>query len=398
MIDLLEQTTSARWTSKRGFLSRSEDIIFNGANSDSRGFARMESNALCEDGERRNVLFMHPRWTTRGSTIGDFDIRVPNGAVLTIELGYLAGAFGSDGVEYEIFVMAENPATRRRDKTRVFRLNKTYTRRWVESTVDLSFWSGQDVTLRLQVNAGTSSGQDWAAWSTVTINENVVRNRAQRWRFAATQLVVEDRNERSGGGDDPMLATVYFRSRFGKPGSTVTVVRDRLIVLEDNVKEGVRIPITDNDRLAIDDIISSEENGISGYFIGAFEEDQNGIDTIRTTIRDITIRVADALVANVEANSTAYLNPEELIRALEDAVEGSGLGGGGKRFLKWIARAHDFVGLNGVIFISGQIAPFYTGSPDETEKPKSPLSERNFSLLFEGADARYRITVNSDRL
>jgi hypothetical protein len=395
MIDLLARAHEARWMTRSNLFSRTEAIPFDRPNTDSRGFARRERNARCEDGEQRDVLFTHPRWTPTGSVSGDFAVRLPARPVLAIELGYLAGAVGSDGVRYEIFVIAPNPVTRRTETTQVLRLDKAYTRRWVNTMVDLSFWSGQEVIVRVHVSAGPTSGQDWAAWSVLRIDENAVRANAARWRFSPQTLTVEDRNERSGGGDDPMLAAMYFRSLFGKPGSTFTAVRDRLTVLQDNVDENVPIAITDADRLVVEDMISAEHNGIEGYSIGAFEEDQNGTDTIRSTFADVRIRLTRALAVNVEGDPDAFLDPDTLVGGLEAAIAGSDLGGQTRPFLKWIARAHDYIGLNGAIFISGAIAPLFSGSPAATERPSAPLANRDFSLLFSGSDARYRVTLNA---
>ncbi len=137
-------------------------LPFNGSPGDARGFV-IDSRSKLEDGSTKRVLRMHPKWVDNGTIKGWLPwARLPDDAVFEAEVGFLDGAQGTDGVSFQVW--AHRVHDGRVTWTRVGRLTKPYTGRLSRIRADLGFLSGQNVRLELRVDAGRSSGQDWAAW------------------------------------------------------------------------------------------------------------------------------------------------------------------------------------------------------------------------------------------
>jgi hypothetical protein len=140
-----------------------------GNHGDARGFVRSDTNVIMEDGTSwPSVLRMHPKWVNHGTIKGWLAWRlIPAGAHFQAKVGFLRGALGTDGVTFWVWV---HYLTNGREQwTPVVQHFKRYTQSLDTLDVDLSAYVGQSISIELRVDAGSSSGQDWAAWVNPTI-------------------------------------------------------------------------------------------------------------------------------------------------------------------------------------------------------------------------------------
>ncbi|TCI02260.1 hypothetical protein EZV61_15125 [Corallincola luteus] len=157
--DFLDQAPKANWTSSW------QKLPFPGGATDSRGFARYVDNAKLEDNRfYERVLQTHPQWRPHGRIAGRYtNITIPNaGADFRAEIGFLAGASGSDGAYFEIWAEFPNysgiPLRREYRKNQDGHVINDFSQ-------DLSRFRGLTGTIAITVNAGEkSSAQDWAVW------------------------------------------------------------------------------------------------------------------------------------------------------------------------------------------------------------------------------------------
>lgn len=140
-----------------------------GNDGDSRGFVRSDQNVLMEDGKPwSSVLRTHPKWVDRGTIKGWLAWRpIPTNARFQTKVGFLRGAVGTDGVTFWVWVHHLVNGLER--WTPVAQHFKKYTQSLDAIEVDLSAYAGQSISIELRVDAGGSSGQDWAAWVNPTI-------------------------------------------------------------------------------------------------------------------------------------------------------------------------------------------------------------------------------------
>ncbi|MEW6231986.1 MAG: hypothetical protein AB1566_06680 [Chloroflexota bacterium] len=157
ILDFIELAPKAVWRSGAGTLP------WPGAENDSRGFARYQNNALLEDGRSyARVLETHPQWVQGGWIEGEYpSVTLPAQSRLTGKAGFLGGATGTDGVYFAVYF--ERPGEEFRG-TRLVYLRATYDGRLDGIDADLSRFAGQRGKFYLRVDAGPSSGQDWAIW------------------------------------------------------------------------------------------------------------------------------------------------------------------------------------------------------------------------------------------
>lgn len=390
MIELLDIAPSARWVSGRAFVPN-RDLPFGGPGNDNRGFALRRNNALCEDSARRDVLFTHPQWRPFGVVSGAFLIELPANALMRFSVGFLDGARSSDGVTFSVTVDTEVGSFP------LWSLHKTYDEQWIDAEIDLSYWSGQRVALVLRAEAGRRATQDWAAWSDLVIEENEGLERpSQRWRFFPTSITVLDRTEGSGGGDDPFLATIYFRSVENRQGSTRVVLMDDLFKIAQNVGTGDTVAVPEAANLAVQDIITLRDNSINGIFVVAFEEDKRGESTIRSQLHDRADALRALLIENVENG----LNFDGLVDGVDEilgAEEGASnfreeLKDALKRAIRWLFRAHDLVDSNGIVLLGGPWAPL-AGLINLTGVTVEQLEARDVVQEFAGDDGVWEITT-----
>jgi len=157
--DFIAQAPYASWGSGAGSLP------FPGSDSDSRGFACYRDNAQLEDNSTRTrVLETHPQWTSNGWIMGRYpQLTIPVGAELRVAVGFLKGATGTDGATFEVqFEEGQKRQT-------ILSYRATYDGKIDSITLSLSPLAGRTGHLILRVNAGQSSGQDWAAWAEARI-------------------------------------------------------------------------------------------------------------------------------------------------------------------------------------------------------------------------------------
>ncbi len=158
--DFVSQASSASWSSGAGGLT------FPGSDNDSSGFAlyRGSSFLLEDDSSRSQVLETHPEWVSNGWIMGRYPpLTVPADAELRVIVGFLKGASGSDGVDF--VVQFEEGQTRQTMLSR----RATYDGELDSVTPGLSSIAGKTGHFILYVDAGQSSGQDWAIWAEAQI-------------------------------------------------------------------------------------------------------------------------------------------------------------------------------------------------------------------------------------
>jgi hypothetical protein len=169
IIDMLELSPQARWqgaqlTDSSGNSRDGVDLVFNGNDGDASGFVILSPSIALEDGTTRRALRTHPKWVAFGTIKGWHPaVRLPASAKFLAKVGFVRGAVHTDGVEFIVFAHYDLDDGRR-TWVEVLRHHKSYTESLDEVSVDLSHLSGRDVGLELRVDAGESSGQDWAAW------------------------------------------------------------------------------------------------------------------------------------------------------------------------------------------------------------------------------------------
>lgn len=165
----LAESESTRWANGTFALP------FPGEESDKRGFACYRTDSILEDDQiYSKVLLTHPelRFTrvydnltneylslpyAFGKIIGIFKIEdLPKHAIFRAKVGFLKGAYQSDGVEFRVFV--------NRDPS-YFAANVCYYDGHLDDLeINLEKYAGQNISIVLQVNAINTSTQDWSVW------------------------------------------------------------------------------------------------------------------------------------------------------------------------------------------------------------------------------------------
>jgi hypothetical protein len=167
-IDVLSLSPQASWagaqlTDESGNSRNGVNLPFNGNDGDSNGFVRLGPLAL-EDGRTAQALWTHPMWVSNGTIKGWHpDVPLPEGARFEAQVGFRAGALHTDGVRFWVFEHHDDDSGRRVWNP-IVRFDKTYTGSLAAVAADLSHLEGRSVGLELRVDAGPSSGQDWAVW------------------------------------------------------------------------------------------------------------------------------------------------------------------------------------------------------------------------------------------
>jgi hypothetical protein len=157
---------SAQWFNDTG-----ASLEFNGSNADPQGFVRLLNGVQLEDGLKYDLsLETHPRWVANGAVEGHFKMTMPAGVTFKAVVGFVKGATTTDGVTFQLYWKNLNPPGNNPPITALQgQLFKTYTNSLNSFTVDLRPIAGQTGELILKVNAGPSSGQDWAVWQSAQI-------------------------------------------------------------------------------------------------------------------------------------------------------------------------------------------------------------------------------------
>jgi len=163
--DFVAQASSASWSSGAGTLS------FPGSDSDSRGFALYRDNWQLEDNSiKTRVLETHPQWVSNGWIMGIYpQVTVPSNAEIKITVGFIKGATASNGVTFEVKFQEFRGLTQAPAVHSILSHDATYDGKLDSLTANLSSVAGKTGNFVLYVNAGQSSGQDWAAWAEAKI-------------------------------------------------------------------------------------------------------------------------------------------------------------------------------------------------------------------------------------
>jgi hypothetical protein len=131
------------------------------------GFARYHINQMLDDGNiYPKVLETHPQWVSNGSIEGMYPmVTVPAGAKFIAKVGFVSGATGTDGVLFRLtWKESGSPAT-----VSLGGKSVTYGGPIDSFEANLSPYAGKTGQFGLKVEAGASSGQDWAAWAEAKI-------------------------------------------------------------------------------------------------------------------------------------------------------------------------------------------------------------------------------------
>lgn len=173
VIDLLALAPEGHWETAQlladGHNGRNVTVIpFQG--SGSTGAVRLVTREL-EDGVTRYILDTHPKWVDNGTIKGWLPwVALPQNAVFEAEVGFISGAGASDGVTFWVF--EHHIENSREVWNPIIRVTKQYDGRLIPLRADLSHLAGRNVSIELRVDAGASSGQDWAVWVAPRITGN----------------------------------------------------------------------------------------------------------------------------------------------------------------------------------------------------------------------------------
>lgn len=167
-IDLLGLAPQARWVGAElvdADNTRNDATLpWQGSEGDARGFARLDT-AYMEDNRAYRALRTHPKWVNRGTIKGFFPGKpLPKNARFEAKVGFLSGARFSDGAAFQVWEHHYDAQLKREVWNKIIHHNKPYDGRLHSIVANLSHLEGQNVAIELRVDAGASSGQDWAAW------------------------------------------------------------------------------------------------------------------------------------------------------------------------------------------------------------------------------------------
>ncbi len=156
---LIDHAAQAAWRSGAGALP------FPGSETDNRGFAviRPAGSLILEDGSRPEHLETHPQWVNFGFINGDFTLPAPlkAGDHFRATVGFIAVANPPSAGEADFVVLAVLPGGAVREMGRTHDLGSDGILRSID--IDLSSAAGA-TKVRLRVEAGATSAQDWASW------------------------------------------------------------------------------------------------------------------------------------------------------------------------------------------------------------------------------------------
>jgi len=163
--DFIDHASEAQWSSGAGVLP------FPGDPSDSRGFARYVYNALLEDGSTwSRVLETHPQWVAGGWIMGVYPQQtVPPNSQLTVRIGFLSGATGTDGAEFDVYFDEYRGVNVAPLRHTILSKVATLDGKLDLVTADLSPVAGKKGNFILRVYAGKTSNRDWAVWAEARI-------------------------------------------------------------------------------------------------------------------------------------------------------------------------------------------------------------------------------------
>jgi hypothetical protein len=161
---LIDHAAQAAWRSGAG------PLPFSGSDGDSRGFALIRpANSLpLENGTAPTFLETHPQWVSNGWIEGDFLLPDPiaAGDHFRAQVGFIAVASppSAGNADFVVLAVFPNDAVKEMSRTHDVGSNQTL----IPIDVDLSSAAGA-TKVRLRVDAGATSAQDWASWVAPTV-------------------------------------------------------------------------------------------------------------------------------------------------------------------------------------------------------------------------------------
>lgn len=202
MFNFITSARRASWFGgPRTFISRSvTELTFGNGYAESGRNGYVQNSTMVggdtEDGGEDDYLHTHPASGRNGKIVGIFpEYRVLAGDRFTAKIGFNEGATGTDGATFvfgiilegrsvddanDFFSSESSRANVLRDNyVELHRATKRYDGTLRSVDVDLSGFSGQRVRFVLSVEAGLTSGQDWAIWGTPLVTkmaEITIRN------------------------------------------------------------------------------------------------------------------------------------------------------------------------------------------------------------------------------
>ncbi len=121
----------------------------------------IQTKAFTIGGDTRAVIFMHP------TSSAAFHMRLPDELRLDFALGLDPEVWdkAGDGVQFQVEVRDQGKATTVFSQYLDPKKNPS-DRRWVDASVDLSYFAYREVDLVLRTFPGASNEFDWAGWAT----------------------------------------------------------------------------------------------------------------------------------------------------------------------------------------------------------------------------------------
>jgi hypothetical protein len=157
--DLVASANKAYWESGAGGLP------WPGSEVDDRGFAINRDGFRMEDGLIHGLtLETHPQWVPGGFIDGAFtDIyssgyTVASNDTFVAVVGFLENANAGE-VTFKVMIRAQGS-----ENQWIGQVTDTYDSQLKEMRIPLAPWAGRRADFILWVDAGASSGQDWATW------------------------------------------------------------------------------------------------------------------------------------------------------------------------------------------------------------------------------------------
>lgn len=401
MFNLLDYIENATWesnrleTQNRG--AQRTSLEYGGGRDNENGFVNLWPNSLSESNRRGDYIVTRPKGGERGSIRGVFpSIRILENSIFHTQVGFLNTSPESSGVVFQLWVHYRH--NRQNLSHRVSHLYKERDGNLQHITVDLSFLSNEFVQFELRVDSGNNpNSNDLPIWSRPRVEEYTRLSQPSRYfEIRPTQLAVDRKQEYSGGGDDPFLGLLYFRTSVGVSGSTMVEVLDLLSLLGENLgPDDEPINIDDSAAMVVRDIgFNHGIVTIIGAVFVALEEDKNGRDIVRNTLKEAADGIMEYLINTAERDPAGVLSDFE---GFAEGLKNAGQGGDDtSAFKRWIGRGHDLIGINAVTLLTsgaGIDLEQYTGADDPGYYPVGLLENGDFELKYMGEGASWRLNV-----
>jgi hypothetical protein len=164
--DFVEKANTASWNGG----PPQTGIPWNGDPGDDRGFVRWVTSGNLESGSaiQGKCLETHPKWVNNGWVAGTYtdlysSYVVQEGDRFRATVGFLQGASAGNAT-FKVMIRPSGGGNQW-----IAQINDTYGNGLKTIDVDLSSYAGKQADMILQVDAGSSSEQDWACWLSAVI-------------------------------------------------------------------------------------------------------------------------------------------------------------------------------------------------------------------------------------